>query len=224
MYDPEIARFSTPDPALNEKSPAELLELQDGKLYSQSPYSYSYNNPVRYVDPDGKTPWDVLDIGFALWSVKDFVKNPSWSNLGWATVDVVGAALPLVPTSGYFRRGAQVAEAGMDVARGADNVADAAKVGTEIFGGLTDGQKLSTSDALNKAEGFLGADYKETSKGIFVSNDGTRRVRMTDSDLSGHSSGVGKNPHINFETGQTIVDSKGREIFRVIENKHILYD
>jgi len=41
QYDPAIGRFTTPDP---------LAE----KYYSWSPYVYCYNNPLKFVDPDGK--------------------------------------------------------------------------------------------------------------------------------------------------------------------------
>jgi len=40
----EIKRFLSPDP---------LAE----KYYDQSPYNYVLNNPVRYVDPDGREVW-----------------------------------------------------------------------------------------------------------------------------------------------------------------------
>ncbi len=56
MYDPEIARFSTPDPALREHTPNEQLGLINGGLLSNNPYNYALNNPVKYVDPDGKLP------------------------------------------------------------------------------------------------------------------------------------------------------------------------
>jgi RHS repeat-associated protein len=41
MYDPAIGRFTTMDPMAE-------------KYYSVSPYAYCLNNPVKYVDPDGR--------------------------------------------------------------------------------------------------------------------------------------------------------------------------
>lgn len=41
FYEPGIGRFSTIDP---------LVE----KFYSWSPYAYCYNNPIKFIDPDGK--------------------------------------------------------------------------------------------------------------------------------------------------------------------------
>jgi RHS repeat-associated protein len=55
-YDARIARWTTPDPSLNENTPGELAGIHDGMLLSTSPYSYTYGNPLKYVDPDGKLP------------------------------------------------------------------------------------------------------------------------------------------------------------------------
>jgi hypothetical protein len=61
MYDPVQTRFTTMDP---------LAE----KYYSVSPYVYALNNPILYVDPDGK---DVL-----IWYQNDENKWGTWSFTG----------------------------------------------------------------------------------------------------------------------------------------------
>ena len=43
-YDPGYGRFTTIDP---------LAE----KFYNWSPYVYCYNNPLKFIDPDGKSAW-----------------------------------------------------------------------------------------------------------------------------------------------------------------------
>lgn len=106
-YMPEVARWATPDPALQQMYPPQLLKIHNGMLLSTSPYAYTFNNPLRYTDPNGKTPWDVLDIAAAGLSLKDFIQNPTWGNAGWLAADVVGL-LPLVPSTGLFRHGAQL--------------------------------------------------------------------------------------------------------------------
>ena len=44
-YDPAVGRFSGVDPLADA-----------AHLISWSPYHYSYNNPILYVDPDGRSP------------------------------------------------------------------------------------------------------------------------------------------------------------------------
>ncbi|WP_343642335.1 DUF6443 domain-containing protein [Chryseobacterium sp.] len=50
MYMPDNGRWFSPDPLSEE-------------FEEWSPYSYVFNNPIRYVDPDGKAPIDVVGEG-----------------------------------------------------------------------------------------------------------------------------------------------------------------
>ncbi|PWW15290.1 RHS repeat-associated core domain-containing protein, partial [Chryseobacterium sp. AG844] len=72
MYMPDIDRWFSPDP-LSE-------EFEDW-----SPYSYVFNNPVRYVDPDGNAPIDVVGEEGCCQQMKGFaltmVDNVIGSNL-----------------------------------------------------------------------------------------------------------------------------------------------
>jgi hypothetical protein len=49
MYDPYLGRWLNTDP-LAEKFP------------DQSPYSYSFNSPIRFADPDGKEPKSKTEV------------------------------------------------------------------------------------------------------------------------------------------------------------------
>lgn len=128
---PEMARWATPDPALRDKLPNELVKIQNGKLLSTSPYGYAFDNPLRYTDPDGKTPWDIVDIAAAALSIKDFIEKPTLTNAALAAVDVIGAAVPVVPSLGTFRHGAQLlskVDDAVDLVRGLDKASDLGKL------------------------------------------------------------------------------------------------
>ena len=56
--------------------------------------------------------------------------------------------------------------------------------------------RMTTSEALNAADQFLGTGARDMGRGRFVSADGLRQVRMGNSDILGHHGG---GAHINFE-------------------------
>lgn len=82
-----------------------------------------------------------------------------------------------------------------------------------------DNSDMHINDVLDAASAFLGAGYSEIppGSGRFVSADGTRVVRMKDSDITGRH---GRGPHANFETLEC--DPKtGR--MRVVDNRHVYF-
>ncbi len=139
-YDPDIGRFLSLDP-LASKNP------------SVSPYAYVNNNPLRRIDPDGRTLWDIVDVGFAIWSIADAIKEPTAKNIGLAVVDVA-AILPLVPSTGWFRRGADAAGGAGRALEAADNAVDAAKAGGKAIDASK--QAFESFDAFKKAMGSAG--------------------------------------------------------------------
>ena len=123
QYSPTLRSWMTPDP-------------MSEKYYGTSPYAFCNNNPVNFVDPDGKFPdiiWDIASVSFGVHSL---VGNIQSGNVRGAigdgigiVVDVAAAALPFIPGGvGAVRAGAKAANAVDDIADAAKSVKAAASV------------------------------------------------------------------------------------------------
>ena len=114
-YDPLVGVFISPDTIVPDA----------GVLIDYNRFAYGRANPIKYNDPTGHTPWDVVDVGFWLWSARDFYDKPGWGNAGWLALDTV-SLLPLVPSAGYLTRGAKFLNGGRRGANTTRRVAQSA--------------------------------------------------------------------------------------------------
>jgi len=62
----------------------------------------------------------------------------------------------------------------------------------------------TTDQFLDDAEKFLGPAYRQGSDGAYYSADGMRRVRFTDTDLTGAHGRIGPHGHFEFNGGRNI--------------------
>jgi len=158
-YAQDIGRFTRIDPVsfkiassgeLEQENNVSALELL-ARPQSLNNYSYSLNNPIVYVDPDGELFDFIIDIGFTLYDlgniVYQFITNGSvdtseWTNLG---LDAGSIFIPGVAGLGMVKRiTAKVAEAGVkiyvkaseikNIIKSADKAYDVAKNGGKHFG------------------------------------------------------------------------------------------
>ena len=99
------------------------------KYYGVSPYAFCNNNPVNFVDPDGRvigTASDLISLGLG---IRSFIQNIKAGNTKEAILDGVGVAfdlaavaIPVMPGGvGYLRQGARLVNY-------ADLAVDAAKL------------------------------------------------------------------------------------------------
>jgi RHS repeat-associated protein len=120
---------------------------------SLNKYAYTFNNSLRYVDPEGHRGETAWDVGSPMTGIATYVSNVKQGNVGSAIVDAIGIAVdavavvtPLVPGG---------AGAALKAARAADkinDIVDGAKAGKQ---GVTAFERGRQSEkAVLEAEGL----------------------------------------------------------------------
>ena len=87
-YSPELCCWISPD---------SIEYLDTESINGLNLYCYCRNDPVNLYDPSGHARETVFDIVFAIWSLVDFIKDPTWENAGWIALDLLALAVPFLP-------------------------------------------------------------------------------------------------------------------------------
>ena len=123
-YGSKIGRFTTVDPLYTWRE-----NLVDPQRWNR--YAYARNNPLRYVDPDGRAIDTIADVGFIAWDVFDMgrsayrgegISGTQWLSLGG---DIVGAAIPFATGVGAAIRAGNRIDNALEAGRAAEHLIDA---------------------------------------------------------------------------------------------------
>jgi RHS repeat-associated protein len=133
QYDPQLGRWHNIDPSSEE-------------FHGLSPYNYCLNNPVMYVDPDGKLPIlvfvaaAVVGGGLNVWNNKEKIRDIG-SALSYFGVGAVAGAVAVVnPKAGFM------------IAMGGNATVDIATGNLPNFEKWTDVAKYGFSTAMNSLD------------------------------------------------------------------------
>lgn len=127
-YDPNVGRFTQPDPLQNYLTDPQKLNQRTGKDLEQilsnpqrlNPYSYTVNNPVKYVDPTGETPVPPVDVVLDPMFISDSYDNMQDKQTTWSQIKFgVDSALLIVPFFPMITTIEKIGEAGVSSAKSA---------------------------------------------------------------------------------------------------------
>ena len=203
-YDSQVGRFTTIDPVYIWSE-----NLVDPQRWNR--YAYVRNNPLKYTDPDGRCIYPGSDCAQFALGVLKAIGNivPDSASLVNGVTNVI-----IVPFTNFqFSAAPRFEPTNLDQERGmvAANFMLIASPFLELAGsklssaaGIVAGKATSVPDAARGMAGWLGDGAKtlrnDAGDVVFLSKDGTRRIRFDINRPSPHA-----NPHGHVEE---LVDGK----------------
>ena len=210
-----VDAFSSSDPL----PPGPLPYAEITNPQSLNKYTYTYNSPLRYTDPDGhfiESLWDAANVAAGIVSA---ATNLASGNYKAAAVDAVGVAAdtaalltPGVPGGAAAAiRVARVADKVADAAKSIDKVSDATKLtnrAQDVGGAATNITRKETFEAtsenvarMEKGKSPIGADGKSVELHHPNQKPG-KPVEMTQTDHRGAGNYDKNHPTGNREPSQ----------------------
>ena len=208
MYDTKIARWLVQDP---------LAE----KYYPFSPYNYCVNNPVMYVDTDGKAIHIVggAFIGGALNGALALLNGDSPKKILSATL--VGAAEGAITASGVgifsgilIGATGELTEQALNIAIGEQEKLDVVSIGISSISG---GASAGLDKVFKKISSFIELNYKSSSIKKSI-----RDEVISENRKKGEVMGKSTKKDVNNEVKKRIIDYQEGDQFFVEKIKQIL--
>ncbi|MEM9103698.1 MAG: RHS repeat-associated core domain-containing protein [Pseudomonadota bacterium] len=177
-YDPLLGRFYSNDPV------GVLGHLQRGSVQGFNRYTYTYNNPYRYTDPDGRIPLDYAVDGISIAaSSAIFASDPSVGNGLALAADVILAAIPYVPAGIGVLRGGDKLVDGVNASRGAESAVSGANLEKQLAsesqlsqlaegGGTVISQPAKQADRIAAQTGAKAENIQKVSSDAHIAKDG----------------------------------------------------
>ena len=160
-------------------------------------YSYVRNNPLKYKDETGHwfSPMDFLDYASLAESVYSLITDPSWENLGWFTLDLGCAIVPVFGGLGaagkglkYAAKAANKADDVKDAVKAVnkiDNVKDATKKTYGVYDKTKDAQRFNKNvNKLKRIEDVTVRSQKEGTAAILTAHPGAKKIKYVGKELS----------------------------------------